>query len=314
MATRVVNKFPCYYKYSRTGNKKLQMSNNISSLNARGQMTNGLETQAVSVRLNDNIVKLDVSCFANCTRLTSVQNDSNIRLVGDYAFYNCSSLKTVNFVQDNNAHELCYTGNAAFMKSGLTHVNVNTKSSVSDTGYGASCFAQCTQLTSAVLTGAPFLASHMFDGCTSLKQVTLADKHSYVFDHCFANCQSLTKIDMPKNMYMLASHMFDGCINLTSITFPEDSILNYVEDHVFANCPKLTSIVLPKSVNTFDYIDPEFLAGSNINKVTFKGLSDDVFVDIIQKTVDAKYEVGRFYVNEYDVMQNAHDMNIPVFA
>jgi len=72
MATRVVNKFPCYYKYSRTGNKKLQMSNNISSLNARGQMTNGLETQAVSVRLNDNIVKLDVSCFANCTRLTSV--------------------------------------------------------------------------------------------------------------------------------------------------------------------------------------------------------------------------------------------------
>lgn len=115
-------------------------------------------------------------------------NDKNIRIVGDYAFYNCSSLKTVNFMQDNNAHELCYTGNAAFMKSGLTYVNVNTKSSVSDTGYGASCFAQCTNLTSATLTGAPYLASHMFDGCTSLTQVTLADKHSYVFDYCFANC------------------------------------------------------------------------------------------------------------------------------
>lgn len=115
-------------------------------------------------------------------------------------------------------------------------------------------------------------------------------------------------------MYMLASHMFDGCTNLTSITFPEDSILNYVDDHVFANCPKLTSIVLPKSINTFEYIDPEFLAGSNINKVTFKGLSDDVFVDVIQKTVDAKYEVGKMYENNYDVMKNGHDMNIPVFA
>lgn len=317
MATRVIKKFPCSYKYAKTGMKKMQMSNNISSINVRGALVNGIERQAVSVLLNDNITELSPSCFANCTQLTTVLNDKNIRIVGDYAFYNCSSLKTVNFVQDNNAHELCYTGNAAFMKSGLTHVNVNTKSSVSDTGYGASCFAQCTDLTSATLTGAPFLASHMFDGCTSLTQVTLADKHSYVFDYCFANCQSLTRIDMPKNMYMLASHMFDGCTNLTSITFPEDSILNYVEDHVFANCPKLTSIVLPKSINTFEYIDPEFLAGSNINKVTFKGLSDDMFVEVYEEPKELTYKTNYWYYKADDiknVYKEARKNNIPIIA
>ena len=124
----------------------------------------------------------------NCTQLTSVYNDSNIRYVGDYAFYNCSSLKTANFMQDGNAHELYYTGNAAFMKSGLTYVNINTKSSVSDTGYGASCFAECTALTSVNLQGAPFLAGHMFDGCTNLKTITMANKHNYVYEYCFANC------------------------------------------------------------------------------------------------------------------------------
>ena len=313
MATRVIKSFPCSYKYAKNGMKKMQMSNNISSINVRGALANGIERQAVSVLLNDNITELSPSCFANCTQLTTVLNDKNIRIVGDYAFYNCSSLKTVNFMQDNNAHELCYTGNAAFMKSGLTYVNVNTKSSVSDTGYGASCFAQCTDLTSATLTGAPFLASHMFDGCTSLKQVTLADKHSYVFDYCFANCQSLTRIDMPKNMYMLASHMFDGCTNLTSITFPEDSILNYVEDHVFANCPKLTSIVLPKSINTFEYIDSEFLAGSNINKVTFKGIGDEAFVNETRVIKDLNYETGVVEITDFSGRWKcANENNVPM--
>ena len=112
---------------------------------------------------------------------------------------------------------------------------------------------------------------------------------------------------------MLASHMFDGCINLTSITFPEDSILNYVEDHVFANCPKLTSIVLPKSINTFNYIDPEFLAGSNINKVTFKGIGDEAFVNEIRVIKDLKYETGVVAIPDFSGRWKcANENNVPM--
>jgi hypothetical protein len=48
---------------------------------------------------------------------------------------------------------------------------------------------------------------------------------------------------------------------------------------VFSGCTKLTSITLPKSINNLDYIDSLFLSGSNIQRIEFKGLSDDVFIN-----------------------------------
>lgn len=109
----------------------------------------------------------------------------------------------------------------------------------------------------------------MFNGCTNLKSISLADKHNYVYEYCFANCESLTEITLPANMYMLSPHMFDGCTNLKSVKFESGSILKQLGDNVFANCPKLTSITLPKSIDSLDYIDPAFLSGSSIDKVVF---------------------------------------------
>ena len=76
---------------------------------------------------------------------------------------------------------------------------------------------------------------------------------------------------MPANLYMLSPHMFDGCSNLRTVKFENGSILKQIGDHVFANCPKLTSIVLPASIDSIEYIDAQFLAGSSIDEVTFNG-------------------------------------------
>lgn len=85
----------------------------------------------------------------------------------------------------------------------------------------------------------------------------------------------------PQKTYMIPDHMFDGCTNLMEVKFEEPSDLKYLGEAVFANCPRLTSITLPKSVDSLEYIDSAFLSGSSINRIVFKGLSDDVFSDEI---------------------------------
>ena len=154
----------------------------------------------------------------------------------------------------------------------------------------------------------------MFDGCTKLQQVTLNNYHSYINNYAFANCTMLTSMTLPQKTYMLPDHLFDGCTNLREVKFDEPSDLKYLGSSVFANCPKLTSITLPKSVDSLDYIDPLFLQGSSVDRIVFKGVADDQFADVKTKTIGAKYNTGIFYDRNADVLKNAYEAGVPVFA
>ena len=81
---------------------------------------------------------------------------------------------------------------------------------------------------------------------------------------------------------------------------------------MFANCPKLTSIVLPESIDSIEYIDAEFLAGSSIDEVTFKGLSDDVFAVESRTYKHIDYTTGKIYDTGFNTMWKCiNDNNIP---
>ena len=117
---------------------------------------------------------------------------------------------------------------------------------------------------------------------------------------------------MPANLYMLSPHMFDGCSNLRTVKFENGSILKQIGDHVFANCPKLTSIVLPASIDSIEYIDAEFLAGSSIDEVTFNGLSDDVFAVETRTYKHIDYITGKIYNTGFNTIWKCiNDNNIP---
>ena len=308
------SQFPISYTYTSLGYKFLRISNNVSSINFHGMIDNrGLESQVISAYIQPGIQQIDASCFYNCYNLTAINSDNSVKMIGDYAFYNCSSLKSINFLGTSNK-ELRVIGDHAFDGCGLESVKINHQGSISDSSLDSWSFANCHQLTSVEFTNSTYLGAHMFDGCEKLREVKLNNYHSYVGEYAFANCKSLSKITFPPKMYMLSEHMFDGCINLTAIDFGENSDLRQIGSHAFANCPKLTSITLPASVNTLEYLDQECLAKSGVQRVVFKGVDDSQFVDVIEKTVDAKYDGGVMYTNEIDVVDNAVDLGIPVFA
>lgn len=115
---------------------------------------------------------------------------NNIKSVGDYAFYGCTSLTGISFLESGNK-VLKRIGQYAFANSGLRSIKVNLQGSVSESSINSHAFAGCKQLTSAELLNSTYLADHMFDGCEKLAQVKLNDYHSYVNPYAFANCTSL---------------------------------------------------------------------------------------------------------------------------
>lgn len=301
------SRFPLHSSYDSTGYKRMLMSNNVSAFCARGDSydsahsdgRNGIEDQLISAVVDSNVETLMPSCFMDCTNLLGVAGGDNIQRISDYAFYNCQQLTSVPMLESKN-NMLMNIGDFAFANSGVKQLKINLKSSVSDSSMNEYCFANCKKLQKVDIVGAPYLAGHMFDGCTSLSSISMKNAHSYVFEYCFANCTSLQEFNAPANLYMLSPHMFDGCTNLRSITFSDDSILKNIEDSVFANCPNLTSITLPESVNDLKLINPQFLAKSNIQRIVFKGIHDEEFGRKRFGPVSINFSFDKWYSPEND--------------
>ncbi len=73
-------------------------------------------------------------------------------------------------------------------------------------------------------------------------------------------------------------------------------------ESVFCNCPNLTSLTLPRSINALTCIDPNFLSGSSVQRVSFTGLPDSVFTSGQKKEIDfGKYKTGVIYKSKQDV-------------
>lgn len=102
---------------------------------------------------------------------------------GDYCFSDCSNLTDVGSLEAAK-----YIGVAAFMRTGLTDVKLGEDAVVC-----SSAFRECTKLETLEL-GAYFVRNEAFSSCFSLKNVTLTNPASTLYDNIFDGCTSLTEV------------------------------------------------------------------------------------------------------------------------
>lgn len=245
-------------------------------MNANGGLTgNELTSQMKAIQFGSKFEEILPSCFVGVSSLSSVTLNAKCREIGDAAFKNCTSLKDMNCFKPNTTAVVTQIGNEAFRNTGLEEISIQLSNGGS---YGATCgsyaFADCSKLSSVELQRNPYVGEYMFSNCTSLKRFSMANSHSYVGRNAFENCVSLREITFPQNFYWLTEQMFKGCTNLSKVTFQETSQLKSIDAEVFSGCSSLTSITLPSSVNSLEYIDDNFLKGSNISRVVFNGLAN----------------------------------------
>ncbi len=116
----------------------------------------------------------------------SVTIGNNVTTIGDYAFYDCSSL-----------------------------TSVTIGDSVTTIGYGA--FSDCSSLTSVTIPDSvTTIGEWAFSDCSSLTSVTIPNSVTTIGEVAFAWCSSLTGVTIGEGVTTIGQSAFYHCPNLTS--------------------------------------------------------------------------------------------------
>ena len=117
------------------------------------------------------------------------------------------------------------------------------------------------------------LGASCFEDCSGLTSITIPSSVTSLGAECFSFCSGLTSITIPSSVTSLDSYCFRGCSSLTSITIP--SSVTSLADGCFSYCTSLTSITIPSSVTSLGWNC--FLYCQKLESVIFKGKYCDYF-------------------------------------
>ena len=180
-------------------------------------------------------------------------NDKSYRVtsVGEFAFYNCGSLKSVTL--PNNVTKI---GKCAFSFCNiLSSMEIPTRvNSIAE-----DAFQGCRSLTSmAIPNSVDIIEGNVFKGCAGLKEINVGDGNEnyasvdgVLFDKdmsqliAFPGGHESKNYTIPYGVLTVGEYAFSQC-DVTSVEFPNTII--EIGDGAFSSCNSLTSMIFPDYV------------------------------------------------------------------
>ena len=217
------------------------MVNNIiynhTNSQARAKCINGYIEDGLVYK--DSSKKELLGCSSSRTGSVSIPN--SVEKIGDYAFYNCSSLTSITIPDGVTS-----IGNDAFYNcSKWTSVTIPKNV----TSISFSAFKDCSSLTSITIPeGVTSIYEGVFSGCRSLTSVAILEGVTSIGTSAFKDCESLISIAIPDSVTSISKSAFSGCSSLTSVTIPEG--VTSINESVFSGCRSLTSVTIPEGVTS----------------------------------------------------------------
>ena len=117
-----------------------------------------------------------------------------------------------------------------------------------------------------------------FEGCQSIKTVTIPDSIISIGMYAFCDCTSLTSVTIGNSVRSIADSAFRGCTSLKNINIPDS--VESIDNLAFSGCTNLTSLTIPNSVTSIGngvFFDCENLvsievANDNMNYTSISGI------------------------------------------
>ena len=177
-----------------------------------------------------NITGIDKDAFKGCN-IQSVVVGEHIESIGDNAFDNCKSLKTVEI-----AGSISKIGKNLF-KGATAITDITAPISVVEQ------VENKLKLVNVTFNAGTKIASEMFKNSTSLRTVVFPEELEIIGSAAFAGCTSLKKIHIPASVTEIALDAFVDSYNLQTITVDADNA-NYTSGDD-ANCiVKIDNVVI----------------------------------------------------------------------
>jgi len=183
------------------------------------------------IDLPDSVTHIEQYAFNECTSMTEFicSDSSQLRSVGNAAFYKCSALEVVSFGP----------ALSGFVSNGTTGKYLT--------------FFGCNALKEVVLPAAmTSIPDTLFSNLTNLEKVTLPADLEEIGIESFMGCPKITTITIPKGVKFIGDAAFANCTALTEVIFEDGVQLTYIPANAFANCASLASINIPASVESID--------------------------------------------------------------
>ena len=190
------------------------------------------------------------SAFYNCDSLKSIDIPNSVKTIGYNAFYNCDGLT---FVTIGNSVE-SIGDDAFYYCNNLKSIEIpNTVDSI-----GSYAFYNCSGLTSLEIPeSVKYIGSYAFGYCYNIKTLTY---NTDAFNpSTIINNSNLETVVIGDAVTIIPYCAFYNCSNLQSVTLGNS--VESIGDYAFYNCSNLTSIDLPESVT---YIGPDAFTGTKV--------------------------------------------------
>ena len=190
------------------------------------------------------VVSIGEEAFRNCASLRTVTfaAGSACTSIGDYAFGDCPAL--VSFTVPESLTRLpnsLFAGDAA-LEDLLLHDGI--------TAVGVAAFDGCVSLLTTQKNGLAYLGNgenryFLLLDVTDRTAVSLAPEPGLkiVGAYAFAGCLGLTTLTLPAGVISLSDHALHGCTALSTVALPAS--LRTVGTYAFAGCTSLASVELP---------------------------------------------------------------------
>ena len=195
--------------------------------------------EIVSVIIEEGVNCIGNYAFYQCSKLKSVKVPDSLYRIYNYAFSDCSSLESIEIPENVRSIGVYAFSKCSSLKSIKIPGNV--------TSIGAGVFSECSSLESAEIEeNITEISGSLFRGCNNLKSVKIPDSVASIGVYAFKGCSSLKNIELPENVESIGSEAFRECSSLESISIPKN--VAKIDDYTFYNCTNLKAIDISNGV------------------------------------------------------------------